>query len=261
MTKFYDLYMQNKVRIEDLDDFLEEWNRSGFSGKIHEYLGLTEEQYFLWCDDPEKLKRELDMRKKPKGNQRLSGKAGKEEFVIRRFRAGDAEGVQRVIHRGLREVNSKDYPAEKIEAYCRHFTLEKIIGQAESAHMYVAESPGGGILATGSIAPFWGSETESILLTIYVDPDHLGRGIGSAIVAVLEDDEYFLRANRIEVPASTTAVGFYEKMGYACKNGKSTPDGEGLVRMEKSRALRNVDICPECSIRNLIDGGSDSFQM
>ena len=159
----------------------------------------------------------------------------KEDFSVRRFRPEDAEGVRRVIHHGLREVNSRDYPAEKIEAYCRHFTVEKIIAQAESAHMYVAESPGGRILGTGTIAPFWGSGTESILLTIYVDPDHLGRGIGSAIIAALEDDEYFLRAKRIEVPSSGTAVNFYRKMGYYFKDGRGEPDDEGLIRMEKSK--------------------------
>lgn len=63
MNKFYDLYMQDKVTIEDLDDFLEEWNRSASSEKINEYLGLTEEQYYKWCDDPGDLQRELDMLK------------------------------------------------------------------------------------------------------------------------------------------------------------------------------------------------------
>lgn len=63
MNKFYDLYMQDKVTIEDLDDFLEEWNRSASSEKINEYLGLTEEQYYKWCDDPDDLQRELDMLK------------------------------------------------------------------------------------------------------------------------------------------------------------------------------------------------------
>ena len=42
--------MQNKVTIEDLDDFLEKWNKSNSSEKINEYLGLTEEQYYKWCD-------------------------------------------------------------------------------------------------------------------------------------------------------------------------------------------------------------------
>lgn len=52
--------MQNKVTIEDLDDFLEKWNKSNSSEKINEYLGLTEEQYYKWCNDPKKLQEELD---------------------------------------------------------------------------------------------------------------------------------------------------------------------------------------------------------
>ena len=101
--------------------------------------------------------------------------------------------------------------------------------------MYVAVSASGGILGTGSIAPYWGSETESILLTIYVTPELIGRGIGSAIVKALEADELFLRSRRIEIPSSLTAVGFYFKMGYLLKNGNEKPDEEGLIRMEKLR--------------------------
>lgn len=61
MNKFYDLYMQDKVNIEDLDDFLEEWHRSNSHEEINEYLGLTEEQYYKWVDDPKKLESELDL--------------------------------------------------------------------------------------------------------------------------------------------------------------------------------------------------------
>lgn len=51
----------------------------------------------------------------------------------------------------------------------------------------------------------------------------------------MEKDEYFLRAKRIEVPASITAVPFYKKMGYNYKNGVNKADDEGIVRMEKFR--------------------------
>ena len=142
----------------------------------------------------------------------------KEKLLIRLFVESDAGAVQDIIHRGLREVNGKDYPAELIEEHCAYFTLEKIKSQAVSAHMYVAVS-GDKIVGTGSIAPYWGSEKESILLTIYVFPEMIGEGIGSAIVNTLEQDEYFLRANRIEIPSSITAIEFYRKMGYAFKNG------------------------------------------
>lgn len=158
----------------------------------------------------------------------------KEPLTIRRFAESDAPAVQNIIRRGLREINGRDYPAERIERFCRHFTLEKIRSQAVYAHTYVAVS-GDDILGTGSIAPYWGSSSESILLTIYVLPDVINRDIGSAIIGALEKDEYFLRAKRVEIPASITAVGFYRRMGYSPKNGNAEPDDEGLVRMEKFR--------------------------
>ena len=101
----------------------------------------------------------------------------KENLLIRLFNEADAEAVQNIIHRGLREINSKDYPPELIEEYCAYFTLEKIKSQAASAHMYVAVWENK-IVGTGSIAPYWGSEKESILLTIYVLPEMIGQGIG-----------------------------------------------------------------------------------
>ena len=155
-----------------------------------------------------------------------------EKVTIRRFVPADARDVQNIIHRGLREINCKDYPATRIEEYCDYFTIEKIKSQAETAHMYVAVSGSGRVVGTGTIASFWGSETESILLTIYVLPDLIGNGIGTAIIHALEKDEYFLRANRIEIPSSITAVNFYRKMGYGFKDG-GEPDEEGLIRMEK----------------------------
>ena len=156
------------------------------------------------------------------------------KVTVRRFVPADADEVQNIIHRGLREINGKDYPPKRIEEYCGYFTVEKIRSQAETAHMYVAVSDTGRVLGTGTIASFWGSETESILLTIYVLPDLIGHGIGMAIIQTLEKDEYALRAKRIEIPSSITAVNFYRKMGYGFKDSYK-PDEEGLVRMEKRK--------------------------
>lgn len=157
-----------------------------------------------------------------------------DKITVRRFIPSDAGDVQNIIHRGLREINGRDYPARRIEEYCDYFTVDKIKSQAETAHMYVAVSNDGRVVGTGTISPFWGSETESILLTIYVLPDLIGQGIGTAIIRALEKDEYALRAKRIEIPSSVTAVNFYRKMGYGFKDG-GKPDEEGLIRMEKQR--------------------------
>ncbi|MBQ7696595.1 MAG: GNAT family N-acetyltransferase [Lentisphaeria bacterium] len=157
----------------------------------------------------------------------------KEAVAVRRFVEADAGAVRNIILRGLREIDAKDYPPEYIEKTCAAFTVDRILSQAGSAHMYVAVS-GAEVVGTGSIAPYRGRPSESILLTIFVLPECIGQGVGTSIVGALEKDEYFLRASRVEIPSSVTAAGFYLKMGYAPKNGL-TPDGEGLVRMEKFR--------------------------
>lgn len=101
-------------------------------------------------------------------------------------------------------------------------------------HFYVF-CEDGKIVGCGAIGPFWGKTDESSLFTIFVLPEYQGRGIGRKIIQTLEADEYFLRAKRIEIPASITATPFYRKMGYDYKNGITEPDAEGLLRLEKFR--------------------------
>ena len=61
------------------------------------------------------------------------------------------------------------------------------------------------------------------------------QGIGRAIVETLEQDEFALRARRIEIPASITGLPFYRKLGYDFKDGKDEVDEEQLYRLEKFR--------------------------
>ena len=128
----------------------------------------------------------------------------------------------------------KDYPEDIMDQLIATETPEHVLERASWTHFYVAESEGS-IVGCGAIGPYWGKEDESSLFTIFVDPDHQGKGIGRLIIDTLENDEFFLRAKRIEIPASITGVPFYLKMGYCYKNGITEPDEEHIVRMEKSR--------------------------
>jgi GNAT superfamily N-acetyltransferase len=78
-----------------------------------------------------------------------------------------------------------------------------------------------------------GSLTESILLTIFVLAEFQGKGIGRKIIQTLEQDEYALRAKRIEIPASVTGTEFYRKMGYDYKNGVKELEDGVMYRLEK----------------------------
>jgi GNAT superfamily N-acetyltransferase len=159
---------------------------------------------------------------------------GETPMYIRRFNDADAEEVSNLVCRNFREVNIRDYPADEMERLAESYSAEKIRNLASSAHTYVAFDDNR-IVGTGSITGYWGSETESVLLTIFVLPEYQRKGIGSRIVRALEADEYFLRASRIEIPASITACEFYIKMGYCFKDGKKELDDEGHYKMEKFR--------------------------
>ncbi|MBE5781253.1 MAG: GNAT family N-acetyltransferase [Clostridiales bacterium] len=155
-------------------------------------------------------------------------------YDIRRFQHSDAEEVSALIIKTLRTTNSKDYPPEHIENDVKAFTPKAVIARAEWTHFYVVchEST---IVGCGAIGPYWGKEDESCLFNIFVLPEYQNRGIGRKIMEALEQDAYFFRAGRIEIPASITACGFYQKMGYTYKNGIAVVDEEGLYRLEKFR--------------------------
>ena len=78
---------------------------------------------------------------------------------------------------------------------------------------------------------------ESILLTIFVLPELHGKGIGRKIINTLEQDEFYVRATRIEIPASITATEFYRKFGYDYKNGVKELDEEHHYRLEKFKEV------------------------
>ena len=156
-------------------------------------------------------------------------------IAVRRFRQEDAEAVAALIRRNMLEVNSRDYSPESIQAMVESHDAQGVLRTASYAHMYVlTDGDEGEIVGVGAISSYWGSLTESILLTIFVKPELHGQGLGRRIIETLERDELFLRASRIEIPASITGAPFYEKMGYGYKNGRVLDD-EGFIRMEKFR--------------------------
>ena len=158
-------------------------------------------------------------------------------MLIRRFREDDAGSVSAMIIHTLKTSNSKDYSADDINALEKQMQPAGVSERASWTHFYVVEEDDA-IIGCGAIGPYWGSETESSLFTIFVLPECQGKGVGRKIIETLERDEYFLRAKRVEVPASITGVGFYRKLGYEYKNGIDRPDEERLYRLEKFRNIK-----------------------
>lgn len=153
---------------------------------------------------------------------------------IRKFQNKDAEEVSALITTTLRTTNIKDYSSDYIENDVKVLQPQNILERAGWTHFYVV-CDNDKIIGCGAIGPYWNKEDECSFFTIFVLPEYQGKGVGRRIIQTLEQDESFLRAKRIEIPASITGVSFYRKMGYDYKNGIKAPDSEGLLRLEKFR--------------------------
>lgn len=176
-------------------------------------------------------------------------------MTIRPFETKDAVEVSALIAKTLRVTNSKDYSEECIENDIRVLTPDYLMERAKYTHFYVV-CDGETIAGCGAIGPYWGKEDESSLFTIFVLPEYQGRGIGRKIIETLEEDDYFLRAKRIEIPASITACPFYRKMGYDYKNGVDQVDEEQLYRLEKHRdCLMSADEQYKLAMKHIYGDG------
>ena len=178
-------------------------------------------------------------------------------YSIRRFRDSDAAEVSEVIIKTIRISNTKDYPEDLMEELIKMETPDKVSGRASWTHTYVVEDDGR-IIATGAVGPYWGSLNESSLFTVFVLPEYQGKGVGRMIVNTLEQDEYALRAKRIEIPASVTGLPFYKKMGYDFKDGNDQIDEEHLYRLEKFKPVEAL-VTERLYLRNWRDSDAEAM--
>ena len=160
---------------------------------------------------------------------------------IRRFQDTDAVPLAEMIAETLRTTNIHDYTPEQMEEVIRTLSPEVLKERAAGGHSYVV-TDGEMSIGCGTIAPYWGSLTESIFLTIFVKPAYQKKGIGRKIIETLEQDEYFLRAVRVEIPASKTAADFYRKFGYANKQGFDSSQPHLHIPLEKFCAPKGENV-------------------
>ena len=143
----------------------------------------------------------------------------------------EIEEVSKVVEKTVRTSFRFYYPQPMIEKIVQSLSPEVIRRRAGWTHFYVIKEENK-IIGCGAIGPYWDSLTESCLFTIFVDPDYQGKGYGKKIIETLENDEYFKRAKRIEIPAGLMAIPFYKRMGYEYKNNEMVFD-DGHFALEK----------------------------
>lgn len=118
----------------------------------------------------------------------------------------DAAAICDLIQRAVRVSNAPDYPLEIIEIICAEFTLAKITADMARRDVFVALEDGA-IVGTVSLG---GGKLHSL----FVEPDQQGTGVGSALVAVLEQHAQSVGLATLRLSSSLTARRFYAGRGY-----------------------------------------------
>jgi len=129
-----------------------------------------------------------------------------DNISIRIFEEKDANQVSHIIRETMMKSNVNDYPMSILKPLHDYFTPSKVIILAKERYCLIAKV-NDEIVGTGAIE---GDE----LKTIFVLPSYQGLGIGKRIIACLEEFAISFKIKKINVPASISGIGFYEKVGY-----------------------------------------------
>lgn len=52
---FMDLVLRGEILVDEIDDFVERWHNSDSNDDLHNYLGMSFEEYSLWASDAEAI--------------------------------------------------------------------------------------------------------------------------------------------------------------------------------------------------------------
>lgn len=52
LMPFMEMLKRKLVTWDDIDDFIYEWHAGNYDCSLHEFLGMSEQQYALWVENP-----------------------------------------------------------------------------------------------------------------------------------------------------------------------------------------------------------------
>jgi GNAT superfamily N-acetyltransferase len=143
-------------------------------------------------------------------------------YNIRQARIDDVDKVYSLIHDSVSELCKQHYSQERIDSFIDNLPGKVLYYKWLTDKIMIVCCEGDTIVGFGQFDP-----TAVFIDAIFVDPDHVGEGIGTKLMNYLEDVARQLKKPEIGINASVNAIQFYEKCGYQqqgtffidCKDG------------------------------------------
>jgi putative acetyltransferase len=150
-------------------------------------------------------------------------------LTVRPYAATDCDATIEIFLRAIREVASRDYDQDQIDAWAQVDQREEWARRRSSRSTWIAE-------CQGVPAGFSDLERDGHLDMLFVHPRHQGIGAACLLLATVEREATARGLCRIFTEASLTARPFFEKRGFVVLARESAEKrGQALTnfRMEK----------------------------
>ena len=144
----------------------------------------------------------------------------------------DLPNIVELIHETCKVSFKKFYPDAWINYTINRQTVNRLKEKMNLLHFYVIKD-NNTIIGCGAIGDYYGKLNESCVFSFFIHPSFQGKGYGKALMTTLEQDEFFLRAEKIYVPSSIPAIPFYRKMGYDFVNNKLIHDNGSFLLVKQ----------------------------
>lgn len=154
------------------------------------------------------------------------------KIVFEKAALNDVDKLLHIIHRCVKEVNSKDYEPRQVEKFLSGFTTGWLKDIILNRHFYSVKY-NGEIIGMGGVSRDTTQESQSYFTAIFINPDYRKMGIGRMLIRFLEQDEWCLNSNLIEIPSSKSSHEFYHKLGYEYRTNPPIFKEDGSTIMYK----------------------------
>ncbi|WPU64544.1 GNAT family N-acetyltransferase [Peredibacter starrii] len=147
-------------------------------------------------------------------------------YFVRRAQHSDAQPIIDSHDRSIREICSKDYTQEQIDAWsARKLKTEHWCQTIDRDFVWVVELDSE-VRGFGHLAKMDDEVAE--VMGLYFTPELLGLGAGKELFRVLITEAKSLKIKRLQLLATITAKSFYEKFGFKQIEGRCSIEMRGV---------------------------------
>ncbi len=132
----------------------------------------------------------------------------------------DLQTVYDIVQLTIKTVYPKYYPAEVVDFFCEHHSIDAITNDIENGYVSVLKIDGN-IVATGCFV-------DNHITRVYVLPEYQKKGYGTFIMKNIEahiSENY----DKAYLDASLPAAALYEKLGFATIKHERYPVENGVL--------------------------------